>query len=206
MIPVLFARVDSAYKQYSYFDVYDINRDARNFKGHGPVIAHPPCRAWGMLAHMAKPRPDEKELAIFSINLVRKNGGVVEHPYGSRLWKYFNIPDIADGSDSFGGYTVTIDQWDFGHVARKKTKLYICGLSHNLLPEFPPKRQGIPKRSIAGNVKGTVRCTQYQREYTPDALMLFMKEICDRIEQEKLKRSSHSNSGLFNAAETGCSD
>lgn len=193
MIPVLFARTDSAYKQYPCFDVYDINRDARNFNGHEAVIAHPPCRAWGMLAHMAKPRPDEKELAIFSVDLVRKNGGVVEHPYGSRLWKHFDIPDVSNGVDSFGGYTITIDQWDFGHVARKKTKLYICGLSPIMLPEFPPKREGTPTRSIAGNVKGTVRCTQYQREYTPDALMFFMKEICDRIQQAKLERGSNVN-------------
>lgn len=185
MIPVLFARIDSAYKQHDCFDVYDINRDARKFQGTEAVIAHPPCRAWGMLAHMAKPRPDEKELALFSIELVRKNGGIVEHPYGSRLWKHFGIKDFSEGFDAFGGYTITIDQWDFGHVARKKTKLYICGIEPTFLPKLPQKREGIPKRSIAGNVKGTVRCTQYQREYTPDDLMFFMKEICERIEQRK---------------------
>jgi hypothetical protein len=188
MIPVLFAREDSAYKTMPSFDVYDIKRDARNYKGDNAVIAHPPCRAWGRLSHMANPRPDEKELALFSIDLVRKNGGVVEHPHGSRLWKHYEIPEFTDGVDSFGGYTITIDQWDFGHVARKKTKLYICGLPITDLPELPPKREGIPKRSIAGNVKGTVRCTQYQREYTPDDLIFFMKEICERIEKTKSER------------------
>ncbi len=194
MIPVLFAREDSAYKTIPVFDVYDIRRDARTYKGEEPVIAHPPCRAWGMLAHMAKPRPDEKELALFSIDLVRKNGGVVEHPYGSRLWKYYGITDLTEGVDSFGGYTITIDQWDFGHVARKKTKLYICGLNASALPAFPPKREGTPTRSIAGNVKGTVRCTQYQREYTPDALIFFMKEICERITEARAKTNSGADS------------
>jgi len=193
MIPVLFAREDSAYKQYACFDVYDIKRDARNFDGKQSVIAHPPCRAWGVLAHMAKPRSDEKELAVFSINLVRKNGGVVEHPYGSKLWEHFDIPDGGLLTDSFGGYTITIDQWDFGHVARKKTKLYICGLDFNNLPQLPPKREGTPLRSIAGNVPGTKRCTQYQREYTPDALMFFMKEVCERIEKERTEGNRYTN-------------
>ena len=185
MIPVLFARGDSAYKKHDCFDVYDILRDARSYKGTHCVIAHPPCRAWGRLSHMAKPRPDEKELALFSVELVRNNGGIVEHPYGSRLWKHFDIPDGGLLTDDFGGYTITIDQWDFGHVARKKTKLYICGIPFDKLPKLPDKREGTPTRSIAGNVKGTVRCTQYQREYTPDSLMFFMKEICDRIEKER---------------------
>ena len=193
MIPVLFAREDSAYKKMPEFDVYDIKRDARNYTGQEPVIAHPPCRAWGRLSHMAKPRPDEKELALFSIDLVRKNGGVVEHPYGSRLWKHYGIPEFTEGTDDFGGYTVTIDQWDFGHVARKKTKLYICHLPVENLPPLPSKREGIPTRSIAGNVKGTVRCTQYQREYTPDALIFFMKEICERISEARAKGNSNAN-------------
>lgn len=188
MIPVLFARKDSAYKDYPCFDVFDVERDARNYKGNQPVIAHPPCRAWGRLSHMAKPRPDEKELAIFSLELVRKNGGVLEHPYGSKLWPEYNIPDAVNGTDSFGGYAITIDQFDFGHVARKKTKLYICGVSFKDLPQLPQKRLDSPTRSIAGNVEGTKRCTQYQREYTPTDLIVFMKEICESIQMNKGKR------------------
>ena len=87
MIAVLFARTDSRYKDFSIYDVYDINRDARGFAADYPVIAHPPCRAWGMLSHMANPRPDEKDLAWFAIEQVRKNGGVLEHPKGSRFFK-----------------------------------------------------------------------------------------------------------------------
>ena len=36
-------------------------------------------------------------------------------------------------------------------------------------------------RSICGNVKGTKRCTQYQREYTPDNLIIWMTTVCERI-------------------------
>lgn len=85
MIAVLFAREDSRYKDFEGYDIYDINRDARNYCKNYPVIAHPPCRAWGMLSHMANPRPDEKQLAYFALAQVRLNGGILEHPAGSRL-------------------------------------------------------------------------------------------------------------------------
>ena len=92
MIAVLFARDDSRYKQLDGYDVYDIHRDARNYCLSYPVLAHPPCRAWGMLSHMANPRPDEKQLAYFALAQVRLNGGVLEHPAGSRLWKEAYLP------------------------------------------------------------------------------------------------------------------
>ena len=184
-IAVLFARTDSRYKDFDIYDVYDINRDARGYSESYPVIAHPPCRAWGMLSHMANPRPDEKELAIFALDMVRKHGGVLEHPTGSRLWKVKNLPLQGQGYDDFGGFTVEIDQYDFGHVAHKKTKLYICGVSIDDLPPMPPKNMEIPTRSICGNVKGTKRCTQYQREYTPDGLIEWITKICLTITKKR---------------------
>ena len=95
VIAVLFARQDSRYKDLVGYDVYDIDRDARNFNGDYPIIAHPPCRAWGMLSHMANPRPDEKDLAWFAIDKVRKNGGVLEHPKGSRFFKEASCKEIG---------------------------------------------------------------------------------------------------------------
>ena len=144
MIGVLFARTDSRYKDFDIYDVYDINRDARGFNAKYPVIAHPPCRAWGRLSHMANPRPDEKDLAWFALDKVRSNGGVLEHPTGSKLWQEAPLPRMGEGYDSFGGFTLEIDQWNFGHVARKKTKLYICGITIEELPALPETRGGIP--------------------------------------------------------------
>ncbi len=181
MIAVLFARDDSRYKELDGYDVYDINRDARNYCKNYPVIAHPPCRAWGQLSHMANPRPDEKQLAYFALAQVRLNGGVLEHPTGSRLWKEAHLPLSDEFYDDFGGFTLEIDQFDFGHVAHKKTKLYICGIKYKDLPVLPEKNINKTDRSICGNVAGTKRCTQYQREYTPDNLIKFMSDICKRI-------------------------
>ena len=183
MIAVLFARKDSRYKELDGYDVYDIDRDARKYAADYPVIAHPPCRAWGRLSHMANPRPDEKDLAIFALKKVREFGGVLEHPTGSRLWKEQNLPLENEFPDEYGGFTIEIDQFDFGHVAHKKTKLYICGVDKKDLPNLPPKNNNFTDRSICGNVKGTKRCTQYQREYTPDKLIEFMTEICKKVKK-----------------------
>ena len=180
MIAILFARNDSRYKDFNVYDVYDIHRDARTFCKKMPVIAHPPCRAWGMLSHMANPREGEKQLAYLALAQVRLNGGILEHPAGSRLWKEAPLP-TGGGEDEFGGYTIEIDQFDFGHVAHKNTKLYICGIDKVNLPPLPPKNLSSTDRSICGNVKGTKRCTQYQREYTPDNLIIWMTTVCERI-------------------------
>jgi len=177
---VLFVRGDSAYKRYNGLDVYDADRDALTFLGGMPVIAHPPCRAWGRLSHMANPRPGERELALFALDNVRAYGGVLEHPKGSKLWKEQNLP-TGNETDGYGGFTLEIDQYDFGHVAPKKTLLYIVGIDRGELPPLPPKNTATPTRSIAGNIKGTKRCTQYQREYTPDLLIEFLVTICKTV-------------------------
>ena len=46
-VAVLFARADSYYKTLPGCEVYDMERDARTYDGPWPVVAHPPCRAWG---------------------------------------------------------------------------------------------------------------------------------------------------------------
>ena len=100
VIAILFARDDSRYKDFNVYDVYDINRDARTFCKKMPVIAHPPCRAWGMLSHMANPREGEKQLAYLALAQVRLNGGILEHPAGSRLWKEAPLPLAGGGKMS----------------------------------------------------------------------------------------------------------
>jgi hypothetical protein len=102
-VSVLFARKDSVYKAIPGTDVYDIDRDARNYNGNFPVVAHPPCRAWGRLKGFAKPRPDEKQLAFFAIDQVRRNGGILEHPAYSSLWAAAGLPRPGAGKDDWGG-------------------------------------------------------------------------------------------------------
>jgi len=176
MIPVLFVRDDSDYKQSSRFDCYDKARDATSYDGSASIIAHPPCRAWGVLAHMAKPAAGEKELALWAVDKVRQNGGILEHPKGSKLWRRKNLPLVGGFPDAWGGFCILIDQYDFGHVASKPTILYIVGCNRSQLPPIP-KRGGVPTKSITGQVPNTARCTQKEREYTPSLLIEWMAEV-----------------------------
>ncbi|MDE2104920.1 MAG: hypothetical protein KGL39_47220 [Patescibacteria group bacterium] len=135
-VAVLFARADSVYKTLPGVEVYDLERDARTYDGPWPVVAHPPCRAWGNFAMFAKPRPDERNLARLSVALVREFGGVLEHPYGSKLWKAQQLPATGD-KDQFGGWTLLIDQHWWGHKAQKRTRLYIVGCEPQDIPDMP---------------------------------------------------------------------
>jgi hypothetical protein len=129
-VAILFAMEKSIYHQYAECDVYDKRRNALSFNGGLPVVAHPPCRAWGRLRSFAKPEPGEKELAFFAVDMVRKYGGVLEHPESSKLWEEANLP-FGLNKDEYGGWTLKVDQFWWGHKARKKTWLYICGIERN---------------------------------------------------------------------------
>ena len=204
---VLYVRKDSDYKKRKNWDCWDSERNALNFKGLEPVVAHPPCRLWGNLSHMAcrdvkiteEQKSIEKSLAVHSLTVIRKNGGILEHPSGSKLFQEFKIPDLTfdqldlfGAADNWGGFSIEIDQYDFGHIAHKMTKLYICGLNREQLPELPNKDKSIHlcekglRRSICGNVRDTVRCTQKQREYTPDALIDWFEKIINIIKNNHL--------------------
>lgn len=136
MIAILFARSDSIYKTLPGVDVYDAYRDARTWQGGSPLVAHPPCRAWGAFAMFAKPRDDEKALAPWAIDQIRKNGGVLEHPNASKLWPAMGLPEPGK-TDQFGGWTLPVNQHWFGHRAEKKTRLYIVGCRPQDVPDIP---------------------------------------------------------------------
>jgi len=184
---VLFARSDSIYKQIEGLDVYDIERDARNFAGPYPVIAHPPCRAWGRLREQAKPRHDEKELARFAIDQVRKFGGVLEHPESSTLWADRGIPKpgqcVPGSKDEFGGWTLPIQQFWFGHKARKNTWLYICGVDPGSIPVIPLVLGEASYLVTTGKrtKKWKKEITKAEREHTPNELALWLVDLVSKV-------------------------
>lgn len=178
MISVLFTRKDSVYKSMN-LDCYDIERNALTWAGGNPIIAHPPCRSWGQLSHFANPRPGEKELAIYSINQIRKYGGVLEHPRASRLWKEMNLP-LGKQTDEYGGYTISINQSWFGHKAEKKTLLYICGVERNNLPEIPLKFDLIEYVVSSSRKKaGKKEISKADRERTPIDLAKWLIQVAE---------------------------
>lgn len=175
LVSVLFARSDSVYKSVPCCDVYDLARDALTFSGSLPVIAHPPCRAWSRLAHLAKPRPGEKDLAFFALDCVRKNGGVLEHPFGSQFWKAAGLPRPGF-SDSFGS-TLYVEQLAFGHRAVKPTWLYISGCSLSSI--LVPVALNLPTMPVQNmNVR--------EREATPSAFAHFLVDLALRCEVSRV--------------------
>ena len=135
-ISILFARRDSVYKTLPDCDVWDEERDARNWAGGLPVVAHPPCAQWGRLYKFATVNLAVKSLAVLAVRDVRNHGGVLEHPCGSKLWKHCGLPKPGH-FDKWGGFTISVLQQWFGHRAEKATWLYICGLRPADLPEMP---------------------------------------------------------------------
>lgn len=191
-VAVLFARQDSYYKTLPNVDVYDIDRDARTWPGGCPVVAHPPCRAWGNLSHLAKPRHDEKSLAIFAVNQLRKYGGVLEHPAKSKLWAHQGLPKPGH-TDNFGGITFPIYQGWFGHPCDKSTWLYVVGARPIDFPEMPIRLGRAPmviacskRRRVGGMAAWKMHpdyrpdCPIDQREHTPPALAEWLVDLASR--------------------------
>lgn len=166
-IAVLFARQDSIYKSLPGCDVFDIERDARTFAGGVPVVAHPPCRAWGRLRAFAKPRHDEKDLARWAVQQVRMYGGVLEHPASSMLWPDQKLPQPGE-RDEFGGWTLPVHQHWWGHRAEKATLLYIVGCEPAELPPMPI-RLDEPTHVVQSRKRSGYRphITKAEREQTP---------------------------------------
>ena len=178
-VAVLFARRDSVYKSLPGTDVWDIERDARKWPGGCPVVAHPPCRAWGRLRHFAHPRPDEMELAVLAVEAVRKWGGVLEHPAGSKLWAE-RLP-YPGNFDKFGGWTLPILQQWYGHRAEKGTWLYIVGVTPEGIPEIPlvlGEASHVINSSLRAGRRPEV--SKAEREHTPPALASWLCEVARR--------------------------
>jgi len=184
MIAVLFARKDSIYKSFHQLDVYDKQRNARNYDGQAPVIAHPPCRAWGRLRYFAKPEKGERSLAIFAIRKIRENGGVLEHPKGSQLWKKAGLP--APGKrDKYGGFTLGINQNWFGHRAEKATLLYICGLEPQELPPIPFSLEYATHVCESRKADSRPSITKAERERTPEPFAKWLVDLANTINLKK---------------------
>ena len=169
-VSVLFARADSVYRGLS-FDVWDEARDARRYMGPWPVVAHPPCRGWGRLSHLAKASAEERALGLLAARRVRQFGGVLEHPHASKLWAAAGLP-VPGFVDEFGGFTLLVDQGWWGHPAPKPTWLYFCGVDREAVTASAWDM--VTLRRAAGR---TMKLDRAEREATPEALAQWLVSV-----------------------------
>ena len=181
-VPVLFTTPDSIYNALPHADPYDQARDANTYAGSSPIIAHPPCQQWSTMRHFANHNPQQKALAIYAVALVRRLGGILEHPAASDLWPSLALPVSGGLPDHHGGYTIQVDQFHWGHAARKRTWLYIVGCNREYLPPRP-HRTGSPTH-VYGTTKGIGRLPTVPhslRNRTPLGFALWLLAIVQQI-------------------------
>lgn len=134
-VAALFVETDGAYFGLPGVDPWDETRDARQYAGPYPVVAHPPCDRWHQLSAVNHKRwgfkiNEDGGCFRAALEAVRKFGGVLEHPAESRAFKLHGIPEPA-----FGCWQLTLDgdwvtevwQSAYGHRARKRTWLLYRG-------------------------------------------------------------------------------
>lgn len=149
MIAALFVDPDGPYKEYQEVDMWDVNRDARLYKGPYRVVAHPPCNRWGKMAPVNLARwgtPIGEDGGCFksALESVLEWGGVLEHPAQTLAWTHFGLEKPSGkgwkviGKDLWVG---EVWQSDYGHLATKKTWLLYKGAN--------------PKPFITNRVKGS---------------------------------------------------
>jgi hypothetical protein len=137
-LAALFVQPDGCYAQLPDVDVWPESRDARNYTGPFPVVAHPPCQLWGAMAPVNyarwggehnKPGNDGGCFAS-ALDSVRRFGGVLEHPAKTKAWAAHGLEKpfaIGWQRTIDGGWVCEVWQSAYGHRANKATWLYYCG-------------------------------------------------------------------------------
>lgn len=149
MIAALYVETGGCYYGLPDVDPWDEARDARQYAGPHPVVAHPPCQRWGKmwfgqplhvkLTGERKKKGDDGGCFAAALDAVRRWGGILEHPWGSHAWPHFGlpVPPREGGWISTGllddGWTCCVEQGRYGHYARKPTLLLAY---HVDLPEL----------------------------------------------------------------------
>lgn len=167
-VAALYVDPKGVYANLPGVEVWDEARDARTYAGPWPVVAHPPCNRWSKLATFRRQR-DGMDGGCFAAALavVRKYGGVIEHPAHSLAWSQFGLPrpGVYGWTQSlFGGAACEVDQAWYGHEARKPTWLFAVACD---LPAFVWGKAPATGKTIQASYGGGTR--QALRSATPPA-------------------------------------
>ena len=144
-VAALYVEPAGVYVDQFEVDPWDEARDARQYAGPHPVVAHPPCQRWGKFWHGSTAKPHQFKMGddggCFKAALaaVKRWGGVLEHPADSHAWdkEHFDLlkPPRKGGwvSRGDGIWSCCVYQGHYGHVAGKATWLLASRVT---LPEL----------------------------------------------------------------------
>ena len=149
-IAALFVAKNGCYFGLDGVDPWDEARDARQYAGPNPVVAHPPCQLWVNFAALNYKRwggehnrpGNDGGCFASALATVRRVGGVLEHPASSNAWAAHGLPKPKKHPmhPRFGWYSERgDDEWvcevwqsAYGHKARKRTWLFCKGTPFEL--------------------------------------------------------------------------
>lgn len=179
MIAALYVEADGHYADLDGVDLWPEERDARTYAGPWPVVAHPPCARWCLLASVNEARwgtpiGDDGGTFAAALDAVRTYGGVLEHPAYSLAWDRFGLPRPSRGgwTQSLGdpGMAAEVSQSAYGHPARKRTWLYAVGVEPVELDwSEPPAARVVGAGVNTGQSAGRGRLTPAEAIATPPA-------------------------------------
>jgi len=179
---------DSIYKTIDGCDCYDEKRNALTYSGYYPVVAHPPCQLWGALAVVNfsrwggdhnKPGNDGGTFK-FSLDTVRRCGGVLEHPAKSRAWAKYGLTKprgIGWKKCIDGGWVCEIWQSAYGHRANKATWLYCFGNPISGKWERKSGSHQVGFQDQRGKARNKPTLSKKEANHTPEDFAQYLVEI-----------------------------
>lgn len=216
-VAALFIDPTGPYANKPGVDAWDERRDARLYDGDDPCVVHSPCERFGRYAE-GGPNPKAKRRIVgddggcfeHGLKMVRRNGGVMEHPAGSKAWAIYGLPRPPSRGwsepDAHGGRSCRVDQGRYGHPAKKATWLYA------VLPVYPEldwepavglKRLELGPRSkehakairAAPGYVPPKRLSRAERIHTPPAFAMVLLGLANMVNLQKMAQLNLANGG-----------
>lgn len=186
MVNILFASKDSFYFQIPGLNVFDEKRNAESVERKGVFICHPPCAQWSRLRYFSNFNSRLKAYGPWSILLVRKFGGIIEHPASSLLFKKY-LPLPGQPPDKYGGFSLKITMHQFGASYHKPTWIYIVGINKKDLPA-EPLNFSVISHSISnpGKRSALKEISKKERSLSPFPFIFWLVQVAMHIEQNKI--------------------
>lgn len=136
-VAALYIDPKGPYPKIPGVDCWDESRDARKYNGDLPVIVHPPCHLWTNFAELNYRRYGKESLRpgndggkfSHALKVVRRNGGVLEHPAFTKAWARHMLVRPREGwlQADINEWVCEVWQSAYGHKARKRTWLLYVG-------------------------------------------------------------------------------